>query len=156
MTVGGNGDRQVVAVPALVTEDQPIAAVAARAPSKRGVLFTSGIITTGAGLATLGVGVILGLVAARDIEMAENDEQLCGRDHVCSEEGYRFVEQADDKAIGSTVAIAVGSVAVAAGFVLVILDGRVGGDSGGGDAVSAKVAPLAGPGVGGLQMTVGF
>jgi hypothetical protein len=160
VTVGGNGDRQVVAVPELAADSAttatPTKRSSARSSSKRGILFTSGIITTGSGLATLGVGVILGLVASRDVEMAESDDSLCGGDHVCTQEGYDLIERAEDKALGSTVAIAVGSVAVAAGFVLVILDGRVGSDGSGADSVSARLAPLAGPGLGGLQMTVGF
>jgi len=144
--VGAAGDRPVVAVPPLQpAEDAPVEPQAVPDSGRRW-LFTAGVITAGAGVASIGVGTILGLVAARDIHTAESDELLCGSDRQCTDEGYALVERADREALGSTIAIAAGSVAVVTGFVLVVIDPHVAGEEG--DAppgAEARVTPWIGP-----------
>ncbi len=107
--------------------------------------------------ASVGLGTILGLVAARDIHTAESDETLCGADRQCTDEGYALIERADREALGSTIAIAAGSVAVVAGFVLVVLDTQLHSEAGDQElGVRAQLEPLVGPTFTGLGLSVSF
>jgi hypothetical protein len=115
------------------------------------------VITAGAGVATIGVGTVLGLVAARDIHTAESDDQLCGQDRQCTDEGYALIERADREALGSTIAIAAGSVLVVTGFVLVVVDPRTASEEGEPRlGVEAQLAPWVGPGVQGIGVAGRF
>jgi len=144
--VGAAGDRPMVVVPPLAErQSQPITPEAASS-SGRGWMFTAGVLTAGAGAASIGLGTILGLVAARDIHTAESDELLCGRDRQCTDEGYALIERADREALGSTIAIAAGSIAVVAGFVLVVVDPYESSEEGKPQlGLEARLTPLVGP-----------
>jgi hypothetical protein len=157
LTIGSNGDRPMVAVP-------PLRSLSTGPPSLRASdragpswMFTTGVISAGAGAASIGLGTILGLVAARDIHTAESDETLCGADRQCSDEGYGLVERADREALGSTIAIAAGSVAVVTGFVLVVLDTGLGTEEGDPEpGLQARLTPMVGPTLNGLSLSIKF
>ncbi len=157
LSIGANGDRPIVAVPPLRKLSSGPQTGPTTEGSGRSWLFTTGVISAGAGAASVGLGAILGLVAARDIRTAESDETLCGADRQCSDEGYALVERADREALGATIAIAAGSVAVVAGFVLVVLDTGLQTAEGEEDrGVRAQLEPLVGPTINGLSLSMIF
>jgi hypothetical protein len=159
--LSARGDRKIVAVPPLArigTDEAPFGADrragtaqagAARPARKLSTLFDAAAITTTAGAAGLAVGTILGLSAARDVRTAQSNALLCGNAGRCTAEGYALIERADDKAIGSTVAFAVGGVAVAAGIGMFVIDAVWGDDD---EPASSAVMPMIGPAGGGVRV----
>jgi hypothetical protein len=127
--VSERGDRKIVAVPPLTPEAvaehvAPPTPKTTSEPRARGLdgLFEAAAITTTVGVAGLAIGSILGLSAARDVRTAQSNERLCGNAGRCTADGYALIERADDKAIGSTVAFALGGVSLAAGISMFVID----------------------------------
>jgi tetratricopeptide (TPR) repeat protein len=87
-----------------------------------GVLWGVGLVTGSVGIVSLGIGALLGAMAAADVNEAESDDSLCGADRVCTPEGAELIDGADDKAIAATVLLAAGAGALVAGFVMVAAD----------------------------------
>jgi hypothetical protein len=144
-------ERLTVTVPALKPQVKKKKQVVVRR-RQQGPLFLAGVITGAAGVATIGIGAILGIAAARDITTVESDDSLCGDDHQCTPAGRDLVDAAESKAVASTIAFAVGGIAVAAGFTLVVIESSTRTD--GGDAVA--IVPLVVPRGGGLSVHASF
>jgi hypothetical protein len=87
-----------------------------------GSLFYAGVISAGAGAASLAVGALLAASASRDVRVAETNDTFCGPDRLCTQDGLDLIATADAKAIGATVTLSVGAAAIAAGFIMVIVD----------------------------------
>jgi hypothetical protein len=159
--VADHGAREVVVVPALVKEGAP-PIIVTRQPSRRqadrpspaadGPALTKvlGVALLGGGVASIGVGALLGVVAANDVREAESSEKLCGFDKQCTPEGQDRIDGAQAKADASTVTITLGAVLAAAGVVLVLLP------SGSDGGVEAALAPELGPGRLGIGITGSF
>jgi hypothetical protein len=118
-------ERRTIEIPALqrlapAEPDSPGSAPAR--PRGRGPLFYGGVITAGAGAASVAVGALLGASASRDVSAAESSEALCGASRLCTPEGRELVNRADRKAIAATVTLSLGAAAVATGLVLIIAD----------------------------------
>jgi len=130
---------------------------AAPAGDGGGTRRIAGIAIGGAGVAALGVGVVLGIVAAGEASSAEDDAALCpGK--VCSPEGREAIDAASTKALVSTVGVGVGVAAIGVGAFLILT-------AGGSQAVTkeagrlrsaARVVPVIGPGGGGVSVVGAF
>lgn len=118
---------------------------------EHGALWTAGLITGAAGLVTIGVGALLGGLAAAEINEAEEDETLCGANHVCTPAGIDQVETAEGLAVGSTVLFAVGGAALLGGFIMVLVD-----DPEPSSEMSVNVMPWLGPGGAGMGIGGSF
>jgi hypothetical protein len=141
-------ERKSLLIPALEPKSEPKqpALTASAAPSEHGAWWTAGLITGAAGLVTVGVGALLGGLAAADVNQAEEDPTLCGPSHVCTPRGREVIDRADRLAIGSTVLVSAGGAALVAGFVMALLDEPKPSEE------SAWVAPLMGPTEAGLSI----
>lgn len=143
-------ERRAVAVPTLRKHEAPTKQV--HITSRRGPLFTAGVITAGVGVASIALGALLGAAALRGVRNAEADDSLCGLDKTCTPEGIEAIEAADDKAIASTATFAIGGIGVLAGFVMVLLDPGSTREA----VSSATVVPTVGPDGAGLGLKMRF
>ncbi len=105
------GERRTVP---LVLESKPSAVVVKDGSMQRMLGFGIG----GFGVAALGAGGVLGLVARGSDSLAA---EHCANATLCDAEGGRLGARASREALASTLAFAVGGAAVAAGVVLVVL-----------------------------------
>jgi hypothetical protein len=113
-------------------------------------LLAIGITVAGVGLAGLAVGGALGAMTLSEVSAAEEDPELCP-DKVCSPAGREAVDAARGKGIGSTIALAVGGVALVTGVVLVVIS-----RTGGGDEAAVRLSPIVGSEGGGAELAVAF
>jgi hypothetical protein len=114
----------------------------------------AGLVTGGAGLAVLGLGLGLGGAAYGTWNDAF-DSGACDRVTLrCTVEGKEQVEVARGRARLSTVASGLGVAAVVTGAVLYVTAPRVSG--GAGDRRAARLVPWAGGGDVGVAITGGF
>lgn len=148
------GKAETLAIPTLqaapVEEEAPAAEPASLVVSDRPVTPPSrtrlyaGLGVGAAGVVAVGVGAVFGFKAK-----ASNDDakQLCGDELKCSTEnlqrGKDLVADARTQATRSTVLMAIGGVAVAAGAVLVLTAPRAGAS--GEERASARLVPSAHP-----------
>ena len=88
------------------------------------VWWTAGLVTGATGIALVGVGAVLGGLAAADVDQAEDDDALCGADRQCTAAGLEHIARADRLANGATAMFVIGGAAVVAGFVMVLVGGR--------------------------------
>jgi hypothetical protein len=111
---------------------------------------TIGFVVGGAGIAGIAVGSILGLMASSAWNSAQNE---CGSPNKCPRPSQAVSDQqnASGLATGSTIAFAVGGVALAAGTVLLLTAPR-----GGSPTSALMIAPSVLPGGAGLSMKGGF
>lgn len=117
------------------------------APRSAGMLI-AGFVLAGVGVAGVAAGVGLGVSA---ISAKGEQEELCPSsidcpDHAGALEAH---DRAEAHGLGSTISFIAGGVLAAAGLSLIIVD-RV---AAGGVERAASIAPIAGPGVAGLQLT---
>ncbi|MBW2522670.1 MAG: tetratricopeptide repeat protein [Deltaproteobacteria bacterium] len=166
VTVGSEGDRQAVSVPAL----EPLAEQARAGPQAKPadpsrtdyrVPYFTGIVMAAVGGAAVGIGAVLGGVAASEIGDAESDPALCGEDKLCTPEGQDVVDGARDKATAATLLIGVGAATVVSGFVLVLTTGTFRTDAAPEEAAeqavrSPRLVPVLGPGHAGVSLTGWF
>lgn len=123
----------------------------------------AGFAIGGVGVAALGVGVVLGILAAGDASSAEDDAALCpGK--VCSPEGREAVDTASTKALVSTLGIGVGVAAIGAGAFLILTAApstptatkESARPRRGWAAPTARVVPALGPAGGGISVLGAF
>ncbi|RLB60353.1 MAG: hypothetical protein DRI90_13945, partial [Deltaproteobacteria bacterium] len=79
-----------------------------------------GIVLTATGAAALAVGVVLGVVAISEIGDAESDPDLCPN-KLCTPEGREVIDGVEPKGTAATLTIGLGSAAVVAGVLLLLL-----------------------------------
>ncbi len=158
------GGSEPVAAPVATTEPKPgpaaTAGGAVEAPppvapgSGSGTLRTLGFVSVGVGLAGIAVGTVFGVLTLGDASDAEGDPSLCPEKR-CSEEGLDRIDAAETKALVSTLGLAVGGAAAAAGVVMLIASGKRSAPTTGG-APAPRLSGLAGPRGGGLTLTGSF
>jgi hypothetical protein len=135
VTVPPDGATASIAIPALEVGSGEAAAVPAAAPAAApagsadatgdiGVEPSSssktiGFILGGVGIVGVGVGVFLGLAASSQTSDAENDSSLCPN-KVCTPDGRKEIDEAEQKALVSTIGFGVGIAALAVGTVLIV------------------------------------
>jgi hypothetical protein len=137
------GKTERVVVPSL----ERLAASTAPTEEPSDELLTAGVMLSGIGLGTIGIGAVLGVVAARDVHTAEADDALCGSDKRCTPEGYGLIERAEREAMASTVLVAAGTAAVVAGLATLVWRAHVAG---------AELRAAPGPGRGTIDVRVRF
>jgi hypothetical protein len=168
VTVGAEGDRQSVTVPALEPSAAPPrpGADSGTGPATAGgvgdyrVPYFTGIIMAALGGTAVGLGAVLGGVAASEVGDAESDPELCGSDKLCTPDGQDVIDGARKKATAATLLIGVGAATVVSGFVLVLTTGTFRADADEDDAAqSARIpslVPALGPGQAGFALTGQF
>ena len=162
--IKGAAEAKTVAIPKLTPQPAHEGAGAggprpdtAPAAGGWGTRRIAGIAIGGAGVAALGVGVVLGIVAAGEAGSAEDDAALCpGK--VCSPAGREAIDAASTKALVSTVGVGVGVAAIGVGAFLILT-------AGGSPAVTkeagrlpatARLVPVIGPSGGGVSVVGAF
>jgi hypothetical protein len=117
VTVKPGGDEVSGAPPPLVP---PPARTAEPAKPEAGMptVRLAGLVVSGVGVATLGVGVAFGVMTLSDASAAEDDASLCPAKR-CTPAGEDAIASAETKAWVSNVAIGVGAAAIVAGGALV-------------------------------------
>jgi len=167
VTVGPNGDSKTASVPPLVKKPEaaplpttsatpgatgsvpPIATTAPTAPpDSPNTMRTASYALMGVGVVGLGVGAVMGGLAAGDVGNARSDPALCP-DNQCSAAGRAVVNDASTKALVSTIALPVGLAAAGAGVVLFILSSPPSAKKGATlparSRVGVAIAPVIGP-----------
>jgi hypothetical protein len=160
VNVANNGDNVTVKVPALAsTAPSGTAAAAAPQPSRapagnasasgKGTRRVAAYVAGGVGVAGLGLGTFFGLKAFSDWH-TRNENCPGGR---CNQAAVDAHDSAHSAAIASDISFGVGAAALAAGVYLWITS-RGGSEERPPGSASARVrvTPLAGPGVGGLNV----
>jgi hypothetical protein len=157
--IGTSADRKTIAVPklSLLPVGERGGAPAAPAPEPDGAgrtRRTAGFIAGGVGVAALGVGAVLGVIAADEAGSAEDDPALCPGKQ-CTPAGREEIDAASTKALIASIAFGVGVVAVGAGAVLILTAGSSTPSSKeaarrGWATPTAWVVPALGPDGGGL------
>jgi hypothetical protein len=158
ITVGAEADTKSVTVPAMEPAssaaaggngDAPgrVAAPEASSGGKSG-MRTAAFVVGGAGVVALGVGAVLGGLAASD---AGELEKACPAG-ACSAEDMQRVYSARTKATVSTVGIGVGAAALGAGVVLFLLSRSPSKEA----AQKAQIVPSFGPNGGGASIVGSF
>jgi hypothetical protein len=143
-------DRQTVRIPLL--DKRPESASGERRPS---ALRTAGFVAGGVGIAALGAGAALGILAAGDASDAENDQSLCPQKQ-CTPAGEKTIEAAKTKALVSTIAIPVGGAAIGAGVVMFIVSRASKPAAGTARASLPQITPAIGPGGCGVWLSGAF
>ncbi len=119
-------ERKTITIPALdkatVTAALPTVASPLQSAQSPGMLWTAGLITGASGIVSIGVGALLGGLAAVEVDEATSNDSLCGSDLICTPAGTAKVAGAERLAVGSTVLLSVGGAALISGFVMVLLD----------------------------------
>lgn len=122
--VGENGDKQTLDLPALEKDPNWKPKEPAPGPGQRendgSALRIAGFVVGGVGVVGLGVGAVMGGLAASDKSNAETDPALCGGGS-CTDTGRQVVEDARTKALVSTVLLPVGGTLLAGGVVLLVV-----------------------------------
>jgi hypothetical protein len=109
---------------------------------------TVGFVAIGVGLAGLGLGAALGIVAAGE----ESDlVEACGEDRVCPRDRQADVDAYDRLRAGSTIGLIAGSLAAAAGVTLVLVAPRPATARGARRGEAAETAVWVGAGSVGLR-----
>lgn len=159
-----DGKAEALAIPALTARPQPVpvshtAGPAVERPtppaepiaprSRTRTYLALGV--GGAGIAALGVGLVLGAKASSTYHDAT---ALCGTDLVCSPMAYprgqKLVQDARSTATTATVLVVGGGVAIAAGVVVYLTAPRVS------ERATARLVPVIHDGGAGLALTGGF
>jgi hypothetical protein len=164
--VGPDGDSKTASIPALVKKPETAPSVTATAtapptataaPSvtatgaptttppgeSSGSMRTASYVLLGVGAAGIGVGAILGGLAAADVGNAQNDPTLCP-EKLCTPAGREVINGASSKALVSSIALPVGLAAAGAGVVLFLLSPKAPAKTGSG-VRSVAVSPAVGP-----------
>jgi hypothetical protein len=89
-----------------------------------GPLRTAGVVVGSAGVAAVGVGSVLGLMAMSQWSQIKRDH--CGGTTTCDATGVALAEEARSKSTASAALLATGGAAIVAGVVLVIAPRRRG------------------------------
>jgi hypothetical protein len=159
VTVGKNGDVQSVSIPPLQKAKQtvvpPGGAAAPAAGDDGSSQRTIGYIVGGVGVASLGFGAVMGLMAASDKSAAEDDVTLCP-DQKCTPAGREKIDSAESKALLSTIGFGVGAAAIAGGVVLILTAGGLEHEKAPEPGPTARVLPTFDPNGGGLTVVGRF
>ncbi|HEY8038326.1 MAG TPA: tetratricopeptide repeat protein [Polyangiaceae bacterium] len=110
--VGGNGGTATVTLPELAPEATEVAGTTSDGSTQRAI----GLVVAGVGVVGLGIGSAFGLVAMGKENDALNNH--CPNQPQCDATGVQLGQDAKSAATASTVAFAVGGVALAGGLVL--------------------------------------
>lgn len=164
VTVGASGDTKTAAIPPLVkkpdTAPGPTASASTTAsapgpsaapsgtsdtppPEGGGSMRTASYVLMGVGVASIGVGAVMGGLAAADVGNAQSDPTLCP-EKVCTPKGREVIDGAGTKALVSTIALPVGLAAAGAGVVLFVLSAPKSSKTGGAGRKLA-ISPFVGP-----------
>ena len=151
IVVGKDADQKTVSVPALAPEPSATKPVENGAPGDAGSrpngLRTAAFVAGGLGIVGLGVGAVFGGLASSDVGKAD---PLCPGKK-CSAEGFALVENAQTKALVSTIGFGVGAAALGAGVVLFLVSRAPAKDTSA-DAPHAWLVPTFGPNGGGASL----
>jgi hypothetical protein len=171
ITIGATNDAQTVTIPPL--EEDPNAGAVIPGPDGGGegaatdsdpgaTMRTAGFIVGGVGIAGIGLGAVMGLVASSTASGAEEDPTLCPGKQ-CTPAGREEIDSAETTALVSTIGFGVGAAALAAGVVLIVLSGSqdaedqgAAASSGGGYSGGLTLLPSLGPSEGGLTVRGSF
>lgn len=110
----------------------------------------AGAVLLGVGGVAAVIGGVFGGLVLSDAGAAEDDETLCPEKQ-CTPAGREAIDEAETKALVSSVLIGVGAGAVVGGVILLL----VGGSSDEGDS-TARFTPAVSTDGAGMQMTVRF
>lgn len=128
LTLGPNGDAQVLVIPALkapseVQEPPPVVPPPQVTPERTEKVSPIGIaafVTTAFGVVGLGTGIAFGVMTLSEVAEAEENPSLCPN-KVCSEAGRAIVDEAETKGIISTAMFVFGGATLATGGTLFLL-----------------------------------
>lgn len=155
--VGAAGDRRTVNVPRLLPlPAQGQAPPGAEAPAGsggdggRGARRTAGFVVGGVGIAAVGVGAVLGALAAGQASAAEDDPALCPNKQ-CTPAGRAEIDAAGTKALVATIGIGAGVAALGVGAALILTSGGASRPE-----PAARLVPAIGPRGGGLHLVGAF
>ncbi len=113
----------------------------------------AGFVSSGAGVVGVIMGTIFGIQTLVEVSEAEDDERLCPKQR-CTKLGRLAIDEAETKGIVSTVAFSIGGAALAAGIVLLVVDGLGEGEPE--KARTVGVAPWVGPDGAGAALGLSF
>jgi len=154
VTIGPLGDAQTVTIPelAVAAEGAPVDPGPAPETAEEGMggAAIAGAVLMGVGGLSLVIGGVFGGLTLSDASAAEDDATLCP-DKQCTPAGREAIDDAETKALVSTVLIGVGAGAAVGGLVLFL----VSGSSDEGDS-TARLTPSVSPEGAGLQVTISF
>jgi hypothetical protein len=175
--VGADADELVVTIPALekhagpkpiddVSDDASLidntgverpSSKPAEAEPEIDPIGVAGFITTSAGLLGLTMGTVFGIQALSDVGTATDDPRLCP-DKKCTPAGRLLIDEASTKATISTIGLAAGGVALAAGVSMLIYVAVVDEDEAPAEPAPNATAPKAAfvPGPGDIGLGVGL
>ncbi|MBW2455237.1 MAG: hypothetical protein JRI68_12035 [Deltaproteobacteria bacterium] len=149
--LGADGDAQMVTVPELAVADGTSTGTSPdTAEDGMSGAAIAGAVLLGVGGVSLVIGGVFGGLVLSDAGAAEDDETLCPEKQ-CTPAGREAIDEAETKALVSSVLIGVGAGAVVGGVILLL----VGGSSDEGDS-TARLTPSVSAEGAGLQMTVRF
>jgi hypothetical protein len=160
VTVGLDGDKQTVNVPALqpAGEGTPAADDSDPAGGSAGEgtspLLVAGVIVGGIGLVATVIGGVMGGMVLSDAGNAEDDPALCPG-QVCTPEGREAIDAAEGKALVANILIPVGAAAAVGGLIMILV-GASGTDEPAADAAALQLVPAAGPHGGSLELRASF
>jgi hypothetical protein len=116
VTVGAASDQKIVTIPSLTKKAEGGAMADGGSPPNKTKRIVSYVVG-GVGLASIGLGATMGILAASDKSSATSDPSLCSNDK-CSPAGKAKIDSASTKATVSTIGFGVGIAAVGAGVFL--------------------------------------
>jgi hypothetical protein len=154
----GAAEAKTVAIPKLTPLAPPPPPIEQPGPGAEGggvPRRTVGFVVGGVGVAAVGVGAVLGIMAASDAGSAEDDPALCPNKR-CTRAGRDAVDSASTKALISTIGLGVGIAAIGAGAVLILTSGSTGGAEQKPPSSTTWLVPAIGPGGGGLGVIGAF
>jgi hypothetical protein len=149
VTVGPEKDQQLVQVPALEPEAGAGATTEPHATGGNSGMRTAAYVAGGLGVAALGVGAVMGGLAAGD---ASEAKKLCPTG-ACDAKGWDVVQRGQGRALVSTIGLSMGAAALGAGVVLFLLSRAPAKEDG---AARALLVPSFGPQGGGASLIGSF
>ncbi len=135
VNVGASGDAKAVTVPPL---EKAIEQPPPPGAEEGGSMKTIGFVVGGVGVAAIGLGAVMGIMASGDKSDAEDDPALCPNKQ-CTPAGREKIDSAESKALISTIGFGVGIAAVGAGVAMILMSG--GSDKEAQGQASAQVLP---------------
>ncbi len=165
VTVGKDGDRKTVEIPALEpapagSTPPPAGGDTSQPPATEGgsdgsTFVVAGLVVGGIGLVGLGLGAIMGITASGTASDAEDDPTLCPEKQ-CTPAGSAEIESAKSSATVSTIGFVVGGVALAGGAALLVYGLSQDGGAATESASTVHLTPVASHQGGGLWVNGAF
>jgi hypothetical protein len=118
VVISGDKDKKTLQIPKLMPA--PVSEKGGTPPNKpkRNI----GIAAAGLGVAGIGLGAVMGLMAASDVSNAKGDNALCPNSK-CTPAGREAIDSANTKALVSTIGFGVGIAAAGVGVFLIATSG---------------------------------